>query len=927
MGFTLCSSSTEIAFSCLESISQNKNLKSVVRKAFSRLGDLNRKYRHDGVVKKAFVSSHLVPGQLEGSYVGEKQLNEPFSKLEFVRTLLIDNYDSYTYNIYQELSVINGLPPVVIHNDEWSWEDVCHYLYEEKAFDNIVISPGPGSPTCAADIGICLRLLLECRDIPILGVCLGHQALGYVHGAQVIHAPEPIHGRLSDIEHNDCGLFQGIPSGRNSGFKVVRYHSLVIDPRSLPRELIPIAWTSSPETIPFLGIQNFDSYHDAFERQSGTQVFAKSLSTKSKNGFQWHSSNSQEMQNGNILMGIMHSTRPHYGLQFHPESIATCHGRKIFKNFAEITKDYWFRLRPSSNSKRKVHNPACMQVPNVTQLFQDVVRSKHLVNGFDNNKRASLCNSMNTSHSRNAKFLKLKWRKVECSMSQVGGAGNIFCELFGDHHAENTFWLDSSSRETSRARFSFMGGKGGSLWRQVTFRLLNKRFDCSDMAFNHGGYLSIEDAEGSIRSAYLEDGFFDFLNQELQSFCYDAADYEGLPFDFYGGYIGYIGYDLKVECGAYANSHKSRAPDACLFFADNLLVIDHHFDDIYVMSILDESTSTTLWLDDVEQKLLNMKPRPLRKSVSPASRVSVKNSPGEEFEAEKSREQYITDIEKCQEFIKNGESYELCLTTQMTRRVGEIHSLGLYLNLREKNPAPYAAWLNFPKQNLCICCSSPERFLRLDRNGILEAKPIKGTIARGASPEEDELHKRQLQYSEKDQAENLMIVDLLRNDLGRVCEPGSVHVPHLMEVESYATVHTMVSTIRGKKRSNVSAVDCVRAAFPGGSMTGAPKLRSMEILDSLESSSRGIYSGCIGYFSYNQTFDLNIVIRTIVIHEGEASIGAGGAITALSNSNDEYEEMLLKTRAPTKAVMEYQSSSTPLVQADDNSSDELQNKP
>lgn len=340
------------------------------------------------------------------------------------------------------------------------------------------------------------------------------------------------------------------------------------------------------------------------------------------------------------------------------------------------------------------------------------------------------------------------------------------------------------------------------------------------------------------------------------------------------------------------------------------------------MSILDENTSATLWLDDVEKKLLNMKQCPPRKPVSLASRVSVRNSPGNGFTAEKSREQYITDIEKCQKFIKDGESYELCLTTQMRRQVGEMHALGLYLNLREKNPAPYAAWLNFPKHDLCICCSSPERFLRLDRNGILEAKPIKGTIARGASPKEDELHKLQLQYSEKDQAENLMIVDLLRNDLGRVCEPGSVHVPNLMEVESYATVHTMVSTIRGKKRSNVSAVDCVRAAFPGGSMTGAPKLRSMEILDSLESSSRGIYSGCIGYFSYNQTFDLNIVIRTIVIHEGEASIGAGGAITALSNTNDEYEEMVLKTRAPTKAVTEYQNrTAPPLAQAYANSPD------
>ncbi|KAJ0045560.1 hypothetical protein Pint_06064 [Pistacia integerrima] len=159
-------------------------------------------------------------GHLEGSFMGKKRLEESSRKLEFVRTLLIDNYDSYTYNIYQELSTINGLPPVVVRNDEWTWRDICRYMYEENAFDNIVISPGPGSPACPADIGICLQLLLECWDVPILGVCLGHQALGYVHGAEIVHAPEPVHGRLSEIEHNGCKLFHDIPSGQNSGFKV-----------------------------------------------------------------------------------------------------------------------------------------------------------------------------------------------------------------------------------------------------------------------------------------------------------------------------------------------------------------------------------------------------------------------------------------------------------------------------------------------------------------------------------------------------------------------------------------------------------------------------------------------------------------------------------------------------------------------------------
>jgi para-aminobenzoate synthetase len=193
-----------------------------------------------------------VHDHLEESYKRKKRLQVPLQKPEFVRTLLIDNYDSYTYNIYQELSIINGVPPVVIQNDDWTWEELCYYLYEENAFDNIVISPGPGSPACPEDIGICLQILLECRDIPVLGVCLGHQALGYVHGAQIVHASEPVHGRLSEVEHNGSQLFHGIPSGRNSGFKVVRYHSLVIDSESLPEVLIPIAWTST-STLPFVG--------------------------------------------------------------------------------------------------------------------------------------------------------------------------------------------------------------------------------------------------------------------------------------------------------------------------------------------------------------------------------------------------------------------------------------------------------------------------------------------------------------------------------------------------------------------------------------------------------------------------------------------------------------------------------------------------
>lgn len=375
-----------------------------------------------------------------------------------------------------------------------------------------------------------------------------------------------------------------------------------------------------------------------------------------------------------------------------------------------------------------------------------------------------------------------------------------------------------------------------------------------------------------------------------------------------------------MECGASSNSHNSITPDACLFFADNLVVIDHDYGDVYLLSLSEISHPSTKnvvqarlkensWLVETEKRLIRLKASTNKKRNVKKFQTGSCTSSG--FVIEKSRRQYVKDVEKCLKFIRDGESYELCLTTQMRKRVGNVDALKLYLNLRERNPAPYAAWLNFAQENLCICCSSPERFLRLDGNDTLEAKPIKGTIARGRTPEEDEHLRLQLQYSEKDQAENLMIVDLLRNDLGRVCELGSVCVPRLMEVESYATVHTMVSTIQGRRKPNISPVDCVRAAFPGGSMTGAPKLRSMELLDSLESSSRGIYSGSIGFFSYNQRFDLNIVIRTVVIHNGEASVGAGGAIVALSNPEAEYAEMLLKAKVPTKVVEDYTTEPEP----------------
>ncbi|KAJ4903197.1 hypothetical protein Rs2_17148 [Raphanus sativus] len=853
-----------------------------------------------GGTRKVFASRHYVPGvvHLEDSLVGEKSLSrrETGERLGFVRTLLIDNYDSYTFNIYQALSTINGVPPVVIRNDEWTWEEAYHYIYEDAVFDNIVISPGPGSPMFPADIGISLRLLLECRDIPILGVCLGHQALGYVHGAHVVHAPEPVHGRLSGIEHDGNILFSDIPSGRNSDFKA--------DKESLPKELVPIAWTIYNDTGSISKKKYCVPVNNSVTPSGDGSII--SISEELENQSYWPSSHVDAKQDRHILMGIMHSTFPHYGLQFHPESIATTYGSQIFKNFKDITVDYWNHCKSPSLPRRKINVTGNMQVPGACELLKELSRSRSKGNGssYYGNPRTSLSvakkNGVDVLEP-NEKLLRLKWKKLERIAHKVGGARNIFMQLFGKSRGNDAFWLDTSSSDKGRGRFSFMGGKGGSLWKRLTYSLS----DQSEITSKHGGHLLIEDAYSSTEKRFLEQGFLEFLRKELSSISYDEKDFEGFPFDFYGGYVGCIGYDIKVECGMPNNRHKSKAPDACFFFVDNIVAIDHHLDDVYVLSLQEEGTAETSFLKDTEEKLISMKVSSTRNWKDHQTIPAIDSSTSF-FVPDKSREQYINDVERCMGYVKDGESYELCLTTQNRWKIGNsTDPLGLYLHLRERNPAPYAAFLNFSNADLSLCCSSPERFLKLDKNGMLEAKPIKGTMARGSTPEEDELLKLQLKLSEKNQAENLMIVDLLRNDLGRVCEPGSVHVPNLMDVETYTTVHTMVSTVRGLKKSDISPVECVRAAFPGGSMTGAPKLRSVEILDSLEKCSRGLYSGSIGYFSYNGTFDLNIVIRTVVIHEDEASIGAGGAIVALSNAEDEFEEMVLKTRAPASAVVEF----------------------
>jgi para-aminobenzoate synthetase len=455
------------------------------------------------------------------------------------------------------------------------------------------------------------------------------------------------------------------------------------------------------------------------------------------------------------------------------------------------------------------------------------------------------------------------WRVFSRKLHHYPSMEATFCSLFGE--ATPAFWLDSA--ETSTGRFSFMGTVNGTSGMWMSY-------------FTEGNRLELHSPGGEeLRQTPL----LDFLKSELARRRCSSPE---LPFDFNGGFVGYFGYELKAECGGRF-AHKSPHADASLMFADRMIAFDHKENSVYLVYAgrRDEARLAETWFNEIEHHFETGFPQPV---------VPVPVSTDIEFHADQTHEHYLESVAQCLELIRDGESYEICLTNQLTARA-PLCPLNYYRGLRRSNPAPNSAFLKFP--DVAVACSSPERFLKIDPQGLVESRPIKGTQKRTANAAEDRQLREQLRTNVKTRSENLMIVDLLRNDLGRVCEVGSVYVPQMMEVETYTNLHQLVSTVRGRLRPDMTAIDCVRSAFPGGSMTGAPKIRTMELIDQLEPSARGIYSGAIGFLGLNGSADLNIVIRTAVFSDGNVSIGVGGAVVALSDPESEFEESILKGRA------------------------------
>jgi len=360
-----------------------------------------------------------------------------------------------------------------------------------------------------------------------------------------------------------------------------------------------------------------------------------------------------------------------------------------------------------------------------------------------------------------------------------------------------------------------------------------------------------------------------------------------------GGAVGYFAYDLChfVERLPRTAADDVPVPDCWLAFYDTVIGVNHGDGTAYVASTglpASGSQAQQRAAQRLDEFVAGIEAARGAKPflLSPAASTGAVTS---NF----TRDAYLRAVVRAKEYIAAGDIFQVNLSQRLQVNLAEA-PLDLYARLRRLNPAPFAAYLDI--DDGAIASASPERFLEI-RGRRVQTRPIKGTRPRGATAEQDAALARQLTASIKDRAENVMIVDLERNDLGKVCAYGTVRVTELCALERYATVFHLVSTVEGMLHDRYTAVDCLRACFPGGSITGAPKVRAMEIIDELEPTCRGVYTGAIGYLCFSGDMDLNIVIRTFVIKDGVAYFQVGGGIVADSDPAAEYQETLDKAAA------------------------------
>lgn len=425
------------------------------------------------------------------------------------------------------------------------------------------------------------------------------------------------------------------------------------------------------------------------------------------------------------------------------------------------------------------------------------------------------------------------------------------------HEYKDIAFLDSSLKD-SRGRYSIIG--------------LNS-------------YLKVEiDDELKVNNEIIKEDSFQYLNKLFK----DNYEKNNTDLPIISGAIGYFSYDFgrKIETLPSTAIDDINIPKCILNFYDNFIIIDNKEKEIYVTAVgklIDCDKS----IDDIEKVI-----------YSDYIIENDKNEYSIEIESNFEKDQYLKTIDKVKNYIEEGDIY-ICNLTQRLKVKTNKKPIDVFSKLRRINPSPFGGYIDY--DDFKIVSSSPERFLRM-KNGYIETVPIKGTRRRGSNKEEDNILREELRNSEKDKSELLMIIDLERNDLSKVCKENSIKVKELFSIEEYATVFHLVTKVTGEIKEDKTVIDLIKATFPGGSITGAPKIRAMEIIEELEGVRRGIYTGVLGYIGFDNSCDLSIIIRTILFKEDYGYIGVGGGITYESDRDFEFEETIQKARALLEAM-------------------------
>ena len=790
---------------------------------------------------------------------------------EVKHVLYIDAYDSFARNIISLVECsLKVLVTSVTIDFKWPDGNMAKYI---RQFDAIIVGPGPGNPTHPPDIGI-INDLWDVSDndmVPILGICLGFQNLCRRYGATVKRLPEPRHGLVTKFMHHQQDIFQGLPC-----FSVTLYHSLQVElgypaekrteaissdqswnAGAMCPELVPLAWFSEPDVK---GVAN--------------------------------------------LMAVRHKEKPFWGFQFHPES---CMSEE--KECVRLIKNWWSSAN-EFNTKRNIHRiqPERSGKPSATLSKPRPLVSEML-------------------HLSSSATNTLTYR----SLDQCRLTAEMICEIVDIPNIPSVV-LESN------ARYSIISVPSPGSWR-LEYSVAKKR-----CLLERIGKLT------SSNHVPLDEGveIWDVLREVLMKKQVTSGN-EAVP--FWGGFMGFFSYEVGLEKWGFKTPDHVDGDETCdvsLLWVERSIVIDKKTKKIYIQSTRRSDELSGEWLDTITQRLKRFSHnesleailldlavsspknldkndyiRRLRNSDPELANLMVQ---GAEI-VQPNEKAYKARIRGCQEYIRSGESYELCLTDEtkvslpacQEEQDREIRPWVLYRRLRKYNPASFSAYAKLG--NLKIISSSPECFLQWDRIDTLEMKPMKGTVKK--SPEMTFEKAEEILRTPKEMGENLMIADLIRHDLFTVCGSGGVVVEKLMEVEDHTRVYQLVTHILGKishlspralvngqsaqqNQQSMLAHGCaaLNTCLPPGSMTGAPKKRSCELLSRLENRSRSAYSGAMGYLDVGGGGSFSVLIRMAYSWSPSADskensketwrIGAGGAITHLSTAEGEWDEMQTK---------------------------------